>query len=51
MKTEISENEVTQSKNIFFSVPFEDMGDATFSNKMESKFLIRWIVETDKVEL
>lgn len=30
---------------IDFSIPIEDTGDANFSNTMDSKLLIRWIVD------
>jgi hypothetical protein len=30
---------------IWFSIPIADMGDAEFSVKMDSKLLIRWIIQ------
>lgn len=29
--------------HVLFLIPFEDIGDAKFLNKMDSKLLIRWI--------
>lgn len=33
---------------VYFSVPFEDIGDATFYSEMEAKYLIRYLNWKDK---
>lgn len=41
-------NEKTKQEEmeiIIFSIPIDDMGDASFNDKMEAKLLIRWISE------
>lgn len=35
-------------ESIRFAIPIEDMGDAEFLSAMDSKLLIRWIVEKNE---
>ena len=32
-----------EERRIFFEIPVDDMGEASFGSKMEAKLLVRWI--------
>lgn len=32
-----------EQNDILFEVPVDDMGEADFTNEMESQFLLRWV--------
>ncbi len=45
-RTEIrTEQLIPMTKSVFFEIPMDDMGDATFTLEMESKLLNRWIMD------
>lgn len=35
---------IVKYKTVFFNVPESDMGDAEFTEEMDAKLLIRWLV-------
>ena len=40
----------SESFNVTFEIPVDDMGEADFFTIMESKYLNRWIYEISKIE-
>jgi len=45
IKLESENLEFTQTQEILFEIPVDDMGDADFKSEMDAKLLNRWIVE------
>ncbi len=41
---------IINSRNLIFSIPIDDMGDAEFLNSMSSKLLIRWIINDSEID-
>lgn len=37
-------------REVFFSVPIDDMGDISFENEMDGKLMIRWMVESETID-
>ena len=44
ISTEKTEEKLSESRQVFFEIPINDMGDADFLSQMDSKHLNRWIV-------